>query len=77
MFMAMDMVTPDIADRIIDALDGTSAVARMMKLPPSTVHSWRRIGMTPSRADHLRLAANAAGKSIDFATAAVAEQVPA
>lgn len=62
----MDTVTPEIADRIIDALDGTSAVARLLKLPISTVHSWRRIGMAAARADHLRLAAQSAGKVVDF-----------
>ncbi|MEN2748204.1 hypothetical protein [Sphingomonas sp. T9W2] len=62
---------------MLAGLDGTTAVAKLLKLPTSTVHSWRRIGMTPSRADHLRLAAEAAGKSVDFETGHVAEQVPA
>ncbi|PXA91585.1 hypothetical protein DMC47_25350 [Nostoc sp. 3335mG] len=73
----MDMVTPEVADRLIDALDGTSAVARLLKLPISTVHSWRRIGMTPSRADHLRLAAEGEGKTVDLATGTVCERVSA
>ncbi|WCP71572.1 hypothetical protein [Sphingomonas hankookensis] len=77
MFAGMHMVTPEVADRIIDALDGTTAVGRMLKLPPSTVHSWRRIGMKPSHADHLRLAAEVIGKVVDFSNGAVSEQVPA
>lgn len=49
------MVT--FADNIIDALGGTSAVARLIEAPSSTVHSWRKIGIPPSRLAHLRLVA--------------------
>jgi hypothetical protein len=45
---------------IIDGLGGTSAVARLIEAPISTVHSWRRIGIPRSRMAHLRMAANAA-----------------
>jgi len=48
------------ADRIIDGLGGTSAVARMIQCPVSTVHSWRRNGIPASRLAHLRLAAKSA-----------------
>ena len=51
-----------IADSIIDALGGTSAVARMINAPVSTVHSWRKIGIPGSRLDHIKLAAKAEGK---------------
>ena len=43
------------ANRIIDALGGTSAVSRLTETPPSTVHSWRKNGIPRSRFAHLRL----------------------
>jgi hypothetical protein len=52
------------ASRIIDALGGTSATARLIEAPPSTVHSWRKIGIPPSRMAHLRMVANAQGVSL-------------
>ncbi|WP_419880310.1 carph-isopro domain-containing protein [Novosphingobium silvae] len=56
------MNTP--ANLVIDHLGGTSAVARLIEAPTSTVHSWRRIGIPPSRMAHLRLAATAAGREL-------------
>ncbi|WP_164488831.1 MULTISPECIES: hypothetical protein [Sphingobium] len=53
----------DQANFIIDELGGTAAVARMTKNPTSTVHSWRKNGLSPSRLDHLRLAAKEEGLS--------------
>jgi hypothetical protein len=47
------------ADRVIDALGGTSEVARRIEAPTSTVHSWRTIGIPKSRMAHLRLIAQA------------------
>ena len=44
----------EAACTLIDALGGTSAVARMTKTATSTVHSWRSIGITESRMDHKR-----------------------
>lgn len=49
------------ADMIIDGLGGTSAVAKMMSAPISTVHSWRKNGIPPSRVAHLKLVARAEG----------------
>jgi hypothetical protein len=49
------------ACNLIDALGGTSAVARMTKTATSTVHSWRTIGITESRLHHIQLAAKEAG----------------
>ena len=46
---------------VIDALGGTTAVARMIDAPTSTVHSWRRDGIPKSRLAHLRLLADANG----------------
>lgn len=46
---------------VIDALGGTTAVARKAHAPTSTVHSWRTIGIPPSRLAHLRLIAQAEG----------------
>lgn len=45
------------ADSVIDALGGTTAVARLADIPTSTVHSWRTIGIPRSRLAHLRLIA--------------------
>ena len=45
------------ADKVIDALGGTTAVATATSAPPSTVHSWRKIGIPKSRMAHLRLLA--------------------
>lgn len=49
------------ASEIIDDYGGTTAVARLLKLPVSTVHSWRTNGIPDARFDHLKLAAAAAG----------------
>ena len=58
------MDTP--ASKLIDALGGTSAVARMIETPISTVHSWRRNGIPPARLSHLRLAFKDARPEVDF-----------
>lgn len=50
-----------IDEAVIDHFGGTSATAKLMKAPISTVHSWRSIGIPESRLDHLRLI----GKEID------------
>lgn len=60
-------IVPDmstIADTVIDHLGGTSAVAKMIEAPVSTVHSWRTIGIPASRLAHLRLAAQAIGRPL-------------
>lgn len=44
-----------VADLIIDALGGTTAVSRLTETPLSTVHSWRKNGIPRSRMAHLRL----------------------
>lgn len=49
------------ADKVIDALGGTTAVATAIEAPTSTVHSWRKIGIPHSRMAHLRLVAQAKG----------------
>lgn len=49
------------ASRVIDALGGTTAVAIATEAPTSTVHSWRSIGIPPSRLAHLRLIAQQKG----------------
>lgn len=46
---------------VIDGLGGTTAVARLVHAPVSTVHSWRVNGIPKSRMAHLRLAAGAEG----------------
>lgn len=52
------------ADAVIDALGGTSKVASLIEAPVSTVHSWRRIGIPPSRLAHLKLLAQVEGKEL-------------
>lgn len=52
------------ANAVIDHLGGSTAVARLLEAPLSTVHSWRRIGIPPSRMAHLRLAAKEAGTTL-------------
>lgn len=49
---------------VIDALGGTSKVASLIEAPVSTVHSWRRIGIPPSRLAHLKLLAQVEGKEL-------------
>jgi hypothetical protein len=53
-----------IADAVIDHLGGTSAVAKLIEAPVSTVHSWRTIGIPSSRMAHLRLVAKTEGKPL-------------
>lgn len=55
-----------LSDRIVRQLGGTSAIARLVQAPVSTVHSWRRKGIPPSRLAHLKLAAAAAGREIEW-----------
>ncbi len=52
------------ANAVIDHLGGTSAVAKLIEAPMSTVHSWRKNGIPHSRLAHLRLAARAEGKAL-------------
>jgi hypothetical protein len=42
------------ANALIDALGGTTAVANRARTGVSTVHHWRRTGLSASRLDHLR-----------------------
>jgi hypothetical protein len=51
----------NFADTVLDHLGGTSAVAKLIEAPISTVHSWRKNGIPQSRMAHLRLAAKDAG----------------
>ena len=46
-----------LANQVIDAMGGTTAVSRLTKAPTSTVHSWRKIGIPESRMAHLRMIA--------------------
>ncbi|NUR78469.1 MAG: hypothetical protein HOQ28_19560 [Thermoleophilia bacterium] len=53
-----------IADKVLHHLGGTSAVAAASETPVSTVHSWRKIGISSSRMNHLRLVAKEMGKPL-------------
>lgn len=63
-----------IAEAVIRHLGGTSAVARLIEAPVSTVHSWKSIGIPPSRLAHLRLAAKANGTPLPKNLAALADE---
>lgn len=54
---------------VLDHFGGTVAVARLTRTPNTTVHGWRRVGMSEARFDHLQLAAVARGKSGELASA--------
>ncbi|MFN3943916.1 MAG: carph-isopro domain-containing protein [Allosphingosinicella sp.] len=58
-----------LTDDAMIALGGTTAVARLIHAPVSTVHSWKRNGIPASRLAHLKLAARDAGIEIDWAAA--------
>lgn len=58
------------ATAIIDALGGTSEVARDIEAPPSTVQSWKKIGIPQSRLAHLRLLAQSKGVTLPERTSA-------
>jgi hypothetical protein len=60
-----------LTDAGIEALGGLKAVSELTKAPTSTVFAWKR-RISASRLDHLKLAAQAAGKHIDW-TAALAD----
>ena len=64
--------TDEYANAVIDALGGTSAVARLLEAPVSTVHSWRKIGIPASRMSHLRLVAKIERKKLPPETKAAA-----
>lgn len=55
------------ADQMIDALGGTTEVARAIEAPTSTVHSWRKNGIPSSRLAHLRLLAEVKGIELPHA----------
>lgn len=57
---------------VIDLLGGTSAVAKLINAPVSTVHSWRKIGIPASRMAHLRLVAQMQGVTLPDARIAAA-----
>jgi hypothetical protein len=72
----MQEASPEIqafAKQVIDALGGTSEVARAIEAPTSTVHSWRTIGIPPSRLAHLRLLASGLGIELPDAPGSKAE----
>jgi len=49
------------AKAIINALGGTKAVAKATEAPTSTVQSWKKDGIPPSRLAHLKLLAEVKG----------------
>lgn len=63
------------ASALIDAMKGTSNVARLAKAPITTVHNWRRAGLAPSRLDHLRRIARDEFPDVDIVAIAAAHGV--
>ncbi len=61
MFSTMDA----FANELIDAFGGTSATAALAHTGVSTVHHWRKKGLSPSRLDHLRRIAQHDVPSVD------------
>lgn len=57
-----------LANKILDALGGSTAVSRKTEIPLSTVHSWRKSGIPGSRLAHLRLIAEREAIAIDWET---------
>lgn len=45
------------AIKVIDAMGGTTVLAKAMKSTTSTVHNWRIIGIPESRMEHIKLLA--------------------
>jgi len=50
------MTTEKTPDEIIDALGGTSEVARLCEISPASVSEWRRLGIPKARLKFLELA---------------------
>lgn len=59
----------DPSCQLIDALGGTSEVAKLIRTPMTTVHAWRKTGIPDPRLDHIKLAASARGKAAELETA--------
>ena len=66
------MTTEKTPDEIIDALGGTSEVARLCEVQPPSVSEWRRLGIPKARLAFLRLARPAV-----FAILGMADPPPA
>lgn len=50
------MTTEKSPDEIIDALGGTSEVARLCEIQPASVSEWRKLGIPKARLKFLKLA---------------------
>jgi hypothetical protein len=59
----------DASCQFIDMLGGASEVAKLIRTPMTTVHSWRKTGIPGPRLDHIKLAAEARGKAEALADA--------
>ncbi len=55
--------------QLMDALGGTSEVAKLIRTPMTTVHAWRKTGIPAPRLDHIKLAAEARGKADELRSA--------
>lgn len=58
------MITEKTPDEIIDALGGTSEVARLCEIQPASVSEWRKLGIPKARFKFLELARPAVFKSL-------------
>jgi hypothetical protein len=58
----------DFSTNLIKAMGGTTAVSRRTEAPVTTVHSWKRNGIPPSRLAHLKMIAEQDGLAVDWQT---------
>lgn len=56
------------AANVIETLGGTTAVAKIIDAPITTVQSWKSNGIPRSRLSHLKLVAERDGLVIDWST---------
>jgi hypothetical protein len=64
------MTTEKSPDEIIDALGGTSEVARLCEIQPASVSEWRKLGIPKARLKFLKLARPAAFISLGIVESA-------
>jgi len=56
-------------DIVVSAFDGMTKLAKALEAPPSTVFSWRKSGIPPSRMAHIRLVAKERGITLPASSA--------
>ena len=49
-------LSPELSNRVIDALGGNTVVGNIFRIGPQAISHWRRMGIPEFRLDYLRLA---------------------